>query len=264
MFTKEEDNEIAKIYLSCKNAIKIAEMYGVGKTAIYNSLKRTNTSIQRGARKYYVNPNTFDIIDTPEKAYWWGFAYADGGTQRDSFKVELSGVDKGHLEKLKSFLDAEYPIYEYERESESGHKTYNKTRIIITDKHLVGRLKEIGITSGRKNINMGELPKELYRYFVLGYFDGNGSISRSTDCPQITFSSRTSDILKWIRNVISPYIRKYARTDKRTIQKHKTKNAYRIDYHGKNICKAIYEYMYKDETVSLDRKRKKFKKYFDK
>ena len=54
---------------------------------------------------YKYNENFFEKIDSPRKAYWLGFLYADGCIldQRKSkiLEITLSKNDKNHLQKLK-------------------------------------------------------------------------------------------------------------------------------------------------------------------
>ena len=56
--------------------------------------------------------NTFEKIDTEEKAYWLGFLYADGNVSNHENKIELILAEKdvGHLEKFKRFLNIKNKI----------------------------------------------------------------------------------------------------------------------------------------------------------
>ena len=52
--------------------------------------------------KASINSNTFNIIDSEEKAYWLGFLYADGYVSKiREFELSLSLKDLNHLEKFK-------------------------------------------------------------------------------------------------------------------------------------------------------------------
>lgn len=59
-----------------------------------------------GKRKYILNQNFFDDIDTEEKAYWLGFLYADGynNEKRKEVKIRLAIKDEEHLLKLRDTL----------------------------------------------------------------------------------------------------------------------------------------------------------------
>ena len=84
----------------------IPELKGKRPSVIYGILKRLNVQVRNpivitdeqklNRRKYSVNDNYFNVIDTEEKAYWLGFIYADGFiSSLKSFAkaVSLSAVD---------------------------------------------------------------------------------------------------------------------------------------------------------------------------
>ena len=61
-------------------AKEIAEFYGLYPDTIYNVMKRLGIPARKDRYNstYTLNPNYFDCIDTPEKAYVLGFITADG------------------------------------------------------------------------------------------------------------------------------------------------------------------------------------------
>ena len=55
---------------------------------------------------YKYNENFFEKIDSPRKAYWLGFLYADGciaSGKRSDIELSLQLSDKEHLQKFKIF-----------------------------------------------------------------------------------------------------------------------------------------------------------------
>ena len=56
--------------------------------------------------RYKYNRDFFEVIDTPEKAYWLGFLYADGSvsSKRNDVEISLKGFDIEHLYKFKKFV----------------------------------------------------------------------------------------------------------------------------------------------------------------
>src|SRR5690606_14362207 len=63
-------------------------------------------------RKYKINQNFFDNIDTEEKAYFLGLLCADGCNHINNTKVSLflKESDKEILEKFKNMLQPEKPL----------------------------------------------------------------------------------------------------------------------------------------------------------
>ena len=58
-------------------------------------------------RKYSINKNYFDAIDTENKAYWLGFISADAGMGKKdySLRFNLGSVDFHHLEKFNKDIE---------------------------------------------------------------------------------------------------------------------------------------------------------------
>ena len=63
-------------------------------------------------RKYHVNSNYFDTINTEGKAYWLGFLFADAAVHpnRPSVALSLAMRDVDHLKKFKRYLNSGHPI----------------------------------------------------------------------------------------------------------------------------------------------------------
>lgn len=67
-------------------------------------------------KKYNYNTTYFEKIDSPEKAYWLGFLYADGCVRKNGksliLEITLSKTDKLQLEKLRNVLSPNNVIYD--------------------------------------------------------------------------------------------------------------------------------------------------------
>lgn len=263
--TPEQDVLIAKMYDEGKSAYQIARDLDLTHTIIYGSLDRTGIE-RRGKneayRKYHFDEHVFDEIDTPEKAYWIGFLYADGYINRTSLRLNINIEDKSHVEKFNSFLDSDYPILEEDRLCNLNNKMTYKALLIVTHHHFAERLLELGISSGREDFNMSEIPQHLYHYWILGYFDGDGCITRRKNIgyneyfARVNFSANKKDVLEFIVRQFSSF----GGIKNKKIQTRK--GSFAIDYCGKNICRKIYDYMYEDTTVFLDRKKEKFMEFY--
>jgi hypothetical protein len=87
------------------------------------------------SRKYYFDETTFDVIDTPEKAYWLGALYADGNIDIRGYYTKLEVKDLDWLEQLKSFLKSEHKIFK-------GNKTHI---LAIGSQYLNSSLQQHGL-----------------------------------------------------------------------------------------------------------------------
>lgn len=135
-----------------------------------NNLKSSNN-------KFKLDEEYFSIIDTPQKAYWLGFISADGCIYRRDghvamLTISLNKKDEEILFRLKKDLNTNKPIY-YSKDDMA-------TLQISSDK-ICDDLLKIGI-GVRKTFDFSPLlifnniPSKFFPSFMLGYFDGDGSI----------------------------------------------------------------------------------------
>ena len=91
------EKEICEKYENGYTILELSKMYNVSTIVIKDRLKRNNISIRSNSeshRKYSLDENYFDIIDTPNKAYILGFICADGCvSDRNELIIGLSLKD---------------------------------------------------------------------------------------------------------------------------------------------------------------------------
>lgn len=103
------------------------------------------------------------------------------------------------------------------------------------------------------------MPKNLYPHFVRGLFDGDGTIYVPKDFKRISFQLLgTYDLLHDIKNILPCNTVKNNISDR---SQHKYKaNVCAFKLTGEKAI-SIFEWMYKDATIFLDRKHKKYIDY---
>ena len=234
-------------------------------------------------KHYTANFNYFDSINTPEKAYWLGFIWADGyiakrervdkkGRTRTEYnlKISLKDTDSGHLQKFIDCIEGNYPILFYK--NKGFGQTMTECRVFITNKHLGEVLYEnYGIIPGRFNASkvLKVLPKELEKYFILGLFDGDGSFSAYSGSYgkklNVGFGG-SEQLLTFIeqhltrKNVIKPCLNDSK--SRKISQRHKNADGSwrQLKFAGKVQGMNILNYLYKNSPIYLDRK---YQKYLD-
>lgn len=188
MEIKNKINMAINFYLESGLSMKkVACQFDIGLSTLqkylaHQGLSRNN---KENSRKYQANFNYFSNIDTQEKAYWLGFIYADGyissGKQKN-IGVALAMKDVDHLEKLKTNLNANYPIKTYK--SISYGKEIEYARLLMTSDIMHQNLKEKGVCLQKSLIlkfpNENIVHKDLINHFARGYFDGDGCLSKSS------------------------------------------------------------------------------------
>lgn len=240
----------------------ICNKYGVSSTTIYRYMKQHNIEYKNEhGRKNKFNQDYFESIDTEHKAYWLGFIYADGcvmntgsgNTKTNRLQINISNKD---VELLIAFCkDINYDETKIQTYEPKGtYSTNLMSKLSINSVKLCSDLAKLGITP-RKTGSLSELPnisEELMPHFIRGFFDGDGCI---TNGPQFSIIG-DYDFLYNIQTILiqSCDINRTKLLD----YPHKKADIYDLVYGGKNNCKKIYSYIYKNATIYLKRKYDKF------
>lgn len=213
--------------------------------------------------KYSVNQNYFEVINNEWKAYWLGFLYADGcvqyydkkGKSKNTVSIKLKQSDKGHIEKFLNSLQSNHPVKDFK----TNYKDKYSSGSTISNKKLCEDLIKHGCIPNKSLVlKFPNLREDLIRHFIRGYFDGDGCISLSIEkrFVRVCFVG-TEDMLKNICHHFSkelginiPVFRKK--------NKDSQNNIYDIQWGNFYTCRKIYQYLYKDCNIYLDRKLEKF------
>lgn len=254
-----DSEKIINMYNSGQSCYKIAKTFKTYPEKIRILLKKNNITRRPNGQIHHFNDTVFDKIDTEEKAYWLGFIMGDGSVVPTSLILELSNKDIEQLEKLNRFLLANRTI----------RPTKNDCSVIsFNSKYLVKSLSKYGIVPNKtyKDISTPKIPKKLLQHFYRGILDSDGWITTNGSSNGSTqycfgFSSYNLKFLEEIQNWISKqikvdcgYLTKRVRNNQQVCQ---------LLFGGnKNFCK-IYELLYKDSTISLDRKYKIVTNYYN-
>jgi hypothetical protein len=120
----------------------------------------------------------FATIDTREKAYWLGFLYADGGVSdgrnRLRLHLHLSAKDEDQLDRFIETVGLN-PASKHHK----VHRGHRSTGIYTGNRLFVGHLVDQGCVP-RKTLVIRHphlADRALDLAFLLGYFDGDGTIS---------------------------------------------------------------------------------------
>jgi hypothetical protein len=196
-------------------------------------------------RWYKVNAHVFDSIDNELAAYWLGFIYADGNVSRRTLKVCLSTKDRNHLISLRDFMESDSPLFD------NVIRENNETsRIEFTDRWLAGRLRELGIVTWRPfpERMIAGVPPSLAHHCIRGFFDGDGSARKSESI------ALCGDIptLSWIRQLAADAV---GTNPNLVISKHRKSPIYYIYFSGRIQALKFADFIYRDATFWLGRKR---------
>lgn len=206
-----------------------------------------------------VNQNYFDNIDTPNKAYWLGYLFADGYTaQKAPWVTVIQTIDIPHLHQLASDLQYEGTI-KYPKKSSGFTGGKQCGRLVVCRKHMCQALN----TLGKNSLCMPELSNNLKPHFLRGFFDGDGSISVSDRTYLVKGKTYTytqaqfriivhTELLPWFEELYQSKGWSY------NISTSKTDYMKYISCGSKKVIQDVHCFMYTDAERYLSRKKAKF------
>lgn len=205
-------------------------------------------------KSYPYDEAFFETIDTEEKAYFLGFVMADGcvyiGKKGDRMlRVEIHKKDREILEKFAKALKTLRPL--------KYRKDYVDIRVF--GRKILKDLKRLGCVQRKSLIlkfpDSTQVPDHLIHHLVRGYFDGDGTVC---------YGKRTGSHYYWIKLAIycSHFFAKKLCNllNNEGIYTVKTKKGSIAEVRvvGFTTTKLAYDYIYKDSSIWLKRKRDKF------
>lgn len=233
-----------------------AKYFNVNEKTIARRCKEygiTSSVGSQGARKHFCNNFYFSNINSEEKAYWLGFIFADGcvykGSDAHSYRLQinLKYADKNHLEKFLQAISSNYSI------ADKSYKGSEISQLKINSTTLCKDLMELGAIPKKSLIcKFPSIDKELYRHFIRGYFDGDGCITNNANYTKYNFSIvGGQEMLSAFKEIFDC---------KSAIYSIKHSLAYSLETSNKDSLIWIYNYLYKNSTIYMERKKEKFEK----
>jgi predicted DNA-binding protein YlxM (UPF0122 family) len=272
ILTEDEKLDICELYVAGLSCPKLADRYRINRKCIENVLneydiKRSHKSV----RKYTLNENYFDVIDTPRKAYILGLLYADGYNcpDKSTVRLQLQDCDVDILLEINEELNSNKPLTFVDcsrRLYGNGYVSKNMYSLDLYSKHMCNTLSNLGVVRNKSLVLSypSFLPNELHRHFIRGYFDGDGSLSEYSNKKGwkpnslITFTSTKDfceEALRIIRENIFIGGNIYDASNHNGVTKI-------ISICGNNQCKKLLDWMYKDSDMFIKRKYALYKKHF--
>ena len=253
--TPQEIKDALGKYESGLSLVEVGQLFNVSGAAIGGLLIRRGIPRRTLSKAKRVLPCNHAYFNEPldeARAYWIGFILADGAIVEKSygvtsqFAVVLAEKDRGHLEKLKAALDSEHKIVTVKR---SDGRT--GVRFAVSSAEMADSLIQFNIIPRKsgKQIVSDLIPSDFLPHYFRGYFDGNGSISRSTsskwNISNVSSEEFLCSFLDWIDNHIGGNRPSINFSD----------GVHRVQWSGTHRCKEILDLMYEGATVYLDRKK---------
>lgn len=262
--TKDEEKIIVTMYRTGGYTIKrIANLVNRCDSSVRKILYKNNIKIEKDAsslsRKYNLDETFFDTINTEEKAYFLGLLYADGCNfeKTNHVSISLQEQDVDILYKLNICLKNQKPLRYISYKDKP--KWSNQYKIDIYSKYMSKQLASLGCISNKSlKLKFPKwIPDNLLNHFVRGYFDGDGSFgvysSGKSGYSVLSLSiASTNEFCTYLSKLLEEKLKINS-----CIYSPKNKETKILKLSSKSARKFLI-WIYKNSSVSLDRKYKKF------
>lgn len=208
------------------------------------------------------NIRYFQKCDSHTKSYFLGFISADGCLQDNGsgslgLSITISEKDRQILEKLKEEIGCENIVHQIRgRHSHNTSKEKYHCRFQLFNKLLYNDILSYGITQ-KKSTTMQNIivniPEQYRKSFIIGYFDGDGSVTNNIKRSQLMVSFRgTEAFLNGIANELS--------LSAKWIYKDSNKNCYSLVFWRKSDINSFFK-IYDNLDFYLLRKYVRFSEF---
>lgn len=206
----------------------------------------------RLAKHYTVNSRSFHELN-PQTAYVLGMIIADGNLRGDKLKITNNSIDV--IQACRAALGSDHKV------TVPGNPDDHTFSLVIVNKELAEGLRRWGITENKSlTATWPEVPHELFRHTLRGYFDGDGYATYSyRGGLRLKFTSGSPELLATLSQEISRHL---GIAPPRIVHDKGRPNALRLWYYGTRAS-AIGEFMYGEPGFHLARKRLPFEAYAD-
>jgi hypothetical protein len=240
---------------------QIALEYNKETCEINKFLRRRN--LLASSPKYTVKHDIFSIIDSEEKAYFLGVLYADGCVHKNVVKLSLQELDKDILLKFRDFLGSNHKINI--RKDPRQPNSPDILTVSIGSKQIVNDLKKLGCMERKSLIlefpTKNQVPPELIKHFIRGYFDGDGSFTK--------YFNKTENVNKYCSTIVSTY--NFCITLDKVVKKNCNINTYlqirhknrktttrQLKISGRKQVFRFLAWIYDEATIYMNRKYNKY------
>jgi transposase-like protein len=245
---------IATLYEAGHSTRDIAVALGHGKSTVNRVIARHGGELRQmtGTER----PDFFDMINTPEKAYWLGFLAADGCVvatvahpEGSHISVRLAGRDKAHLAKLKEALEATASVLD--GVVNGFGKPTASANLNVGSRRLTEALLALGVGPRKSaTVEPWNGSADLMPHYWRGLFDGDGSIARKGEGLWTMFLCGSEACVRgftvWAHGICGTSATPYFNT-----------GCWYVSISGRHQVAKLTRAMYGDAPVSLDRKQER-------
>lgn len=217
--------------------------------------------------KHFVNKDYFEQIDTEWKAYWLGFLYADGCNDVSNWTVRLK-LQKNDIDLISEFkksTQSTAPIkcFRGKERTVQGRRLASSEycEINVCNKKMCEDLIKQGCVPNKTYSlqfpSFDAVPENLFRHFIRGFLDGDGwtCCNLEKKMVNIGFVGIDSFIIP-----LRDYLVKTLGIENIKVKPQSNTVAVEISWGGLYDCEKIYNFLYNNANIFLQRKLDKLDK----
>lgn len=260
-FSDDKINLICDLYKDGISAKQLGKKFNIDKRRVQKWVNKLGIlrSKNDAGRFTEFNQHIFDEIDTPEKAYWLGFLYADGYNDDTTNTVNLclKSNDRDHLVKYAKFLGLPKEKISFNTSSLG----YSNCGLKAYSKHLCEQLTKLGCMRAKsfKITYPKWLDNSLHNHFIRGMFDGDGCLTFKKQQKEWRWDLvSTQNCCESIKQIFLQYSGVYVNY---SCISQTNNDTYCLSTSGNEKIKKIMDWLYSGDSTSdiwLDRKYEKY------
>lgn len=263
---EEMKTEVCRLYKSGESFMKIYKKIGLGQGFIAKILKEGDVK-SRPAKFHTIDEEYFKEIDSHKKAYFIGLILSDGcvcwnrpKTKIDKLQISLTKEDSYLLDMFIKETDYSGKLREikYDKTNKKFGNRRDARVVGVYNMNFVSELTKYGIFPNKSMTHpfFQNIPEEFMCSALLGFFDGDGSVSfvkkenrlAASMIGSIEFIEEAKNLLHDKGISCSSRIR-YLKSGNQMGE---------LRMKGNRSCLKFYRYLYQSNIPSLNRKRAKF------
>lgn len=260
ILTQVELELIYKKYIEGGSITILGEEFGVSAQTIWKYIKKKgiNRDMSITMSKHSLNKNYFDNINTEYKAYFLGLLFGDGSNDYGvkNNRITISMVEADALEILSVFkkelnLSRDLIPTQQNKISKKGEPYKKMLTLTIYNKYMSKTLANLGLVKNKHNkMKFPVIPVLLYRHFVRGFFDADGSVSLNRgklNSLRCQLTSNSKQLIEDIKEIVNLDCKLYVRNQKYL--------SYQLVYCRIAEARQFHNWMYNNSSIFLSRKK---------
>ena len=183
-------SEICARYQNGETTVELGDAFGLCDRTIAKIVREGGGKIRAGIRRSLVqNHDYFEVIDTPDKAYFLGWMISDGSVVESKTRegrsaviaIDIHSKDRYILEEFAKCIGADKDIVR-------DFKKRCHSHIRFASQKMSDDLAQYGVVPGKTHLAyLPRVSADLMPHLIRGVFDGDGTVTKSQGSIRFAF-----------------------------------------------------------------------------